>query len=63
MQGNKFNKGYYYYTGPVGPQGRVHVGGYNVSVSIFLGRVIGLDNYKSKDFMSRVVQGLLHTVN
>lgn len=30
MQRNKFNKGYYYYTGPVGPQGRVHVGGYNV---------------------------------
>ena len=25
------------------------------SVFIFRGRVIGLDNYKSKDFMSRVV--------
>lgn len=25
------------------------------SIFIFRGRVIGLDNYKSKDFMSRVV--------
>lgn len=30
------------------------------SVFIFRGRVIGLDNYKSKDFMSRVVVQLNH---